>query len=402
MTPAETLEVVVRSPSGDPLGAIAIDSTVAGRSRGGLRLSHRADLAEVSPLARLMTLKYGFLGLPQGGAKAAVRCDPDGSPEERRARLGAFARATAPLVRSGLYVPDADVGTRLADVLHVLACAGVRPKRREWRFDRSGFWTARSVVAALREVATRVGRPLAGATVAIEGFGAVGSALARCVVEEGGRVVAVSTSRGLVLDPAGLDVNTLRSAARAKGNQFVETWPGKRLDRTALTSLEVDYLCPCAVGQTFQEHNAMEVRARAIVPGANLPWTREAEERLHAMGVLCVPDFLANCGGVLGGTMEFAGIPDAEIVAFIDYEIAPRIGRVLDMAEDRKSPPGPMAEQVARVAHAAVKARAEHAGAGRGLMTAALELHRRGWLPRGVVGRAALQWFRDAIAEPGG
>ena len=402
MIPSETLEVIVRESSGEPLGAIAIDSTVAGRSRGGLRLSPRADPAEVVPLARVMTLKYGFLGLPQGGAKAAVRCDPEGPLEERRARLAAFARATGALLRSGLYVPDADVGTRLSDIRHVLACAGMRPKRREWRFDRSGMWTARSVIAALREAAARVGRPLAGATVAIEGFGAVGSALAGVVAEEGARVIAVSTSRGMVLDTMGLDVAALRRAAAETGSRFVEAYPAQRVDRTMMAGLEVDYLCPCGVGPMVHAGNASSVRARAVVPGANLPWTREAEEALHAGGILCVPDFLANSGGVLGGTMEFAGVPDDAIVGFIDRELAPRLGRVLDLAAARGVSPRVVGEEVARAAHVAVKARAERSGGRRIPMAAALELHRRGWLPRRVVGRSALRWFRHAIAEPGG
>ena len=393
-----TLDIVVRDPSGQPLGVIAIDSTVGGRSRGGLRLSPDADPDEMRPLARAMTLKYGFLGLPHGGAKAAVRCHPEAPVEERRARLAAFAVASGTVLRSGIYLPDADVGTRLSDIRFVLERAGVRPKRREWRYDRSGSWTARSVVAAMREAAPRVGRPLSGARVGIEGFGAVGSALAVYLAEEGARVVAVSTSRGMVFDPAGLDVADLRSAAGLEGSRFVEEFPADRHDRTAMAGLEVDYLCPCAVGQTLHAGNVESVRARAVVPGANLPWTREAEESLHARGVLCVPDFLANCGGVIGGTMEFAGVSDGEIVSFIDRVLAPRIGSVLDLAAREGALPSTVAEELALASHAAVKEHASRGGTGK---AAALELHLRGWLPRRLVGILAPRWFRHAIVEPG-
>jgi glutamate dehydrogenase/leucine dehydrogenase len=302
------------------------------------------------------------------------------------------------VLRSGIYLPDADVGTRLSDIRFVLERAGVRPKRREWRYDRSGSWTARSVVAAMREAAPRVGRPLSGARVGIEGFGAVGSALAVYLAEEGARVVAVSTSHGLVFDPAGLDVADLQSAAGLEGSRFVEEFPGDRHDRTAMAGLEVDYLCPCAVGQTLHAGNAESVRARAVVPGANLPWTREAEESLHARGVLCVPDFLANCGGVIGGTMEFAGVSDGEIVSFIDRVLAPRIGGVLDLAAREGALPSTVAEELALASHAAVKGYASRGGTAK---AAALELHRRGWLPRRLVGILAPRWFRHAIVEPG-
>jgi glutamate dehydrogenase (NAD(P)+) len=373
---------------------------VAGRARGGLRLSPVADLVEVRPLAHAMTLKYGFLGLPQGGAKAAVRCDADAGSQERSARLAAFAAAAGPLMRSGLYLPDADVGTRLSEIRLVLGCAGVRPKRREWRSDRSGSWTARSVVAALREAAARVARPLAGATAAIEGFGAVGSALAGYLTREGARVVAVSTARGAVFDAQGLDVEALRAAALASGSRFVESWPSERLDRTMLAGLDVDYLCPCGVGETLDVANAPSVRARAVVPGANRPWTPAAEAALHERGILCVPDFLANCGGVLGGTMEFAGVPDRRILAFIDRELAARVGGVLDRAARRGVLPRLVAEELALAGHAAARARAERRDA-RGRVTgAAIELHRRGWLPRRIVGSLAPRWFRGAIAEP--
>lgn len=398
MSGAGGLEVAVTGPSGEPLGAIAVHSTVAGRARGGLRLSSRADVEEVRPLARAMTLKYGFLGLPQGGAKGAVRGDPEAPPEERRGALAAFARAAAPLLRAGVYLPDADVGTRNPDVRFVLERAGVRPRRREWRGRRSGEWTAVTVLAALSETAERVGPPLAGARVAIEGFGAVGSALARVVAGAGGRVVAVSTSRGAVKDEEGLDVERLRRAAE-EGSGFVTRYPADRCGPETLPTLDVDYLCPCAVGTTIHAENAAAIAARAVVPGANAPVSAEAEAALHQRGILCVPDFLANCGGVLGGTMEFAGVDEEGIRAFVRDEVGPRIGRILDRAAERGVVPRRVAEPIAEAGHADVRRVAEAGGVRGAASDLVLELHRRGLLPARLVGRAALPWFRRAIAE---
>ncbi len=392
------MEIALQSVDGAPVGAIVVDSTVAGRARGGLRISALAAPSELRGLARAMSLKYGFLGLPQGGAKGAARGDPESPPAERRAALAAFARAAAPVMRSGLYLPDADVGTCNADIRQVLALAGVRPKRREWRGSRSGEWTALTTLAALRQAAVRAGTPVEGARVAIEGFGAVGGALASFLAVAGAKVVAVSTSRGGLHDPGGLDVARLGAAAARAGSRFVEDYDAHRIAADQLPVLPIDYLCPCAVGHTIHEGNVERIAARAVVPGANEPWTQAAEGRLTERGILAVPDFLANCGGVLGGTMEFAGIDEAGIRAFVDEELAPRVGRVLDVAAARGLVPSAVAGEIARERHAEVRRVAEHAGAGR-IRAFGVELHRRGWLPAGLVGRAAMEWFRRAIAE---
>lgn len=392
------IEIIVCGPDGSTLGAIAIDSTVSGRARGGLRISRRVDGSEVRSLARAMTLKYGFLGLPQGGAKGTAMGDPEGPLDERRRALAAFARAAAPVLRSGLYLPDSDVGTRNADIRGVLEIAGVRPKRREWRGEQSGFWTATTVLAALRETAARTGQPLAGSRIAIEGFGAVGSALAALAVEAGSLVVAVSTSRGAVLDAAGLDVPRLRAAAE-RGSDFVRTFEGERLPAADLLELDVDYLCPCAVGETIGEGNAAGIRARAVVPGANDSIAIAAEVILHRRGIVCVPDFLANCGGVLGGTMEFAGVTPRRIRAFVDAEFGQRVGTILDIAVREGVSPREVAEPIALAGHAAARERAERQGARSAAMGLALALHRRGWIPGAIVGTLAPRWFESTIAE---
>lgn len=346
-----------------------------------------------------MTLKYGFLGLPQGGAKGSVRGDPEGSPEERRAALVAFARAAAPLLRSGVYLPDTDLGTRNEDVRFVLDEAGVVPKRREWHGERSGEWTAATVLAALEQTAARMAPPLDGARVAIEGFGAVGSALARMVAATGARVVAVSTSRGSVWDERGFDIERVSEAADVEGADFVRGVQGDRAEPDRLLELDVDYLCPCAVGSTIHAGNVAAVLARAIVPGANAPVSPEAERALHERGVVCVPDFLSNCGGVLGGTMEFTGIDGKGIREFVRDEVGPRIGRILDRAAERGRPPREVAEPIAEAAHETVRREAESEGPGSAVSGLALELHRRALLPTRLVARAAAPWFRRAIAD---
>lgn len=395
--------LVVRAvDDGDILGVIAIDTTIRGRSRGGLRMSPGVGEDELRLLARSMTLKYGFLGLPQGGAKAGLRGDPDASPTERAERLEAFARATTPILRSGLYLPDADMGVTPVDVRRVVAMAGIRPKRREWRVTRAGFYTGLTVRCALRQAAARVDRPLAGATVAIQGFGSVGGATARLARDDGARVVAVSTSRGGLHDPAGLDVERLAALVAEHGSAAVDRYAGAdRIEPGELLALEVDFLCPCANHHAIDAAVAARVAARAICPGANAPTTPEAERVLHERGVLSVPDFLANCGGVLGGTMRFAGVSARRIAEAVDGWLAPRIGRILDEARDRGVAPWEVAVPIALRGFEEVRRRAERPSPTGRLLDLGIGLHRRGWIPPFLVGALAPRWFERAIVEVG-
>ncbi len=160
-------------------------------------------------LARAMTLKYGFLGLAQGGAKAGVRGDPEAPLEERRRCLGEFGRAIAPLLLGRTFVPGTDMGTDNADIAWLLAAAGRRLAPRELRGTQSGYYTALSVALSAREATKHIGLELSACRVAIEGLGRVGSPLATLLRAAGARVVAVSTSRGAIYDPEGLDVERL-------------------------------------------------------------------------------------------------------------------------------------------------------------------------------------------------
>jgi glutamate dehydrogenase/leucine dehydrogenase len=160
---------------GAELGFVVVDSSVRGRARGGLRLVQDVSELELREAARAMTLKYGLLGLPQGGAKAGLRGDPEAPPAERRERLLRFARAIEPLLRASVYVPDADLGTRADDIRWMMQTLGLPVRAHDWRANRSGDYTAASCVAAARAALASRGRSLRDCRVAIEGFGSVGA-----------------------------------------------------------------------------------------------------------------------------------------------------------------------------------------------------------------------------------
>lgn len=381
------------------LGYVAIDTSIGGRATGGLRMASDTSAEEVRDLARSMTLKFGLFGLPQGGAKGCVVADPEGPEEERGDQLEAFGRAIVPLLSSRLYQPDVDMGTRAGDIERVLAVAGMHSGGRRLRSPRSGLDTARTVMAGVRAALRRLDRPVEGATVAVEGFGSVGGALAGLLDRDGARVMAISTSRGAVADPAGLEVEELQRAAGARGSAFVEDVAGERLEPDALLELDVDVVCPCARWRAYHDGNVADVRARVICPGANAAVTRGAEEVLADRGVLVIPDFVANCGGVLGGTMTFAGVRAEVVEHVLTHRWEGWIDALLEESSRRGERPRSIAEPYALARHGEARVAAEQTGPTRRLFDLGLEMHRRGWIPEKAVGRLAEGWF-ESRTEP--
>ncbi len=381
------------------LGYVVVDSTVGGRATGGLRMLPDIDEAEMRGLARAMTLKYGLLGQPRGGAKAGVRGDPEASLEERQRRLAAFGKAIAPLLLNRVYAPATDMGTTNADVQYLLQSVGMRLKRRELRPNQSGDYTAMTVFAGAKQAARQRELALSECRVAIGGFGKVGAPLARLLAEAGARVVAISTSKGALFDPQGLDVRRLQELAAAAGSAVVERYPdAERIDCAALLELPVDVLCPCARHDSLHVGNAPRIAARIICPGANNPVTPEAERILFERGVLCLPDFVTNCGGVLGGTMEFASVGPQCIAAFIERHIGARIAWLLDEAERQNVLPREIAVPLALRRFEEVRYSADHPSPLARLFELGLEFYRRGWIPGPLVAALSLPYFERSLA----
>lgn len=381
------------------MGYVVIDSTIGGRSCGGIRLMPDIDEAEIRGLARAMTLKFGFLGLPQGGAKAGVICDPEAPQEERRQRLAEFGRTIAPLLRNRVYVPATDMGTDNTDIRYMLKAVGIRVKRREFRSNRSGYYTAVSVFTGAKQATCYLGMNLSECTVAIEGFGKVGSALGQLLATANASVVAISTSRGAIFNPKGLDMKRLTELATAEGSKVVDLYPdADRIDRTALLELPVDLLCPCARHNSVHAGNVDRVVARIICSGANNPVSPEAERVLFKQGVLCLPFFVTNCGGILGGTMEFASITREQIELFIDRHIGARIGWLLEEAARQGVLPSEIAVPIALRRFDQVRRASMHPTPLRQLFGVALELYRQGCLPGPLVAALSRPYFKRSLA----
>lgn len=375
---------------GAVLGYVCLDSLINGKARGGLRMVPDLSRDEVEKLARAMTLKYGFLGLPQGGGKAGVFGDPEAPAAERAAVLRRFATAAGALLRERRYVPDADMGTSGAEIQQMLEGIGVRVARREYRGSASGEYTAATVFASAREAAAAQGLEWTGCRVVIEGFGKVGGPLALMCMRSGARVVAVSTRAGGVYLPSGLDVASLM----AEG--FDGCGTAERVDVQCLKGLPADIFCPCARHDSVRLEDVPRLQARVVSCGANSPVTPEAERALWERGVLCVPDFVANCGGVLGGTMEFAGWRGGEILEFCERVFRQRVRRLIVDARREGLPVREFAEAQARPRFADVKRRAEEGSWGPRIARLGLAAYREGWVPARLMRWMSEGYFRRA------
>jgi len=380
------------------IGYIVIDSIINGHSHGGVRLMPDIDEEEISLLARGMTLKFGFLGLPHGGAKAGVVGDPEAPLKERLKILTAFGRAIYPLLAHHIYIPATDMGTEISDIRHMVKSSGAHVKEREFRVSRTGYYTALTVFTGAKQAARHLGLEMSKCSAAIEGYGKVGSSLGDFLYNSDVRLVAISTSRGTIYNQDGLDIRRLNQLAKEAGSRVVDLYDdANRIDRSSLLELPVDILFPCARHNSIHRENAKKITARIICPGANNPVALDAQRVLYDNGILNLPSFITNCGGVLGGTMEFASVNKKKIKEFIDIHIGSRIASLLDEATRKSIPPSIIAETMAEQRFEEMRKKSARSALSAKMFGFALDLYRRGFIPGPIVGSLAPRYFERIL-----
>jgi glutamate dehydrogenase (NAD(P)+) len=310
---------------------LVVDNTACGPSIGGVRMAADVSALEAFRLARAMTLKNAAAGLPHGGGKAVIIGDPGMPAAEKEAQVRAFARAIAPL---GDYIPGPDMGTDEACMAWVKdeigRSVGLPRELGGIPLDEigaTGFGLAVAAEEAERQAAVR----LAGARVAVQGFGAVGMHAARRLVERGAVLVAAADRSATVHDPHGLDVEALVAHKRA-GRGLAQLEVGEKLPSDGVIDVPCDIWIPAARPDVLDAGNVDRLQAALVLQGANIPATPEAEARLHARGVLVVPDFIANAGGVICAAVEYRGGDEAMALAAIETRIRANTRAVLEAA----------------------------------------------------------------------
>jgi glutamate dehydrogenase (NAD(P)+) len=388
--------------SGEPdlKGYLAIDSMVGGSSHGGLRMAPDLSPDSIVQAARAMTLKYGFVGLPVGGAKSGIVADPEMPLEHKRELLKRFGQAIFPFLKTRSYIPAADLGTSAEDLRFMLISIGLKVQRRDFSHELSGFYTSITVFTTAMAAARHIKLDLNQASVAIEGFGSVGGSAARMFWERGSRVVAISTSQGAIYDEAGLNIGELIKLRDRAGSQVVNEFDkGERIDKSRLVELDVDIFSPCGQSYSITADNASRVAAKIISPGANVPFTSEAESILFQRGILVIPDFVANCGGVLGISMKRSGLKEDYIKHFLEHRVGEQVTEVIEAAGKANVTPRAYAERIAEERFLRVRTIVEKKNISAKIFSFALELYRRGIIPYQLITPIASRYFERRFRE---
>lgn len=297
-------------------GYISMHNNAIGPYKGGVRFHQDVSREEVMALSTWMSIKCSVTGIPYGGGKGGIIVDPRELSKGELERLSrAFVQATVKDLGPANYVPAPDMGSNpevmgwMVDEYEMLkgrSEPGVltgKPLTLGGSLGRTAA-TGRGVDICAREACKREGFDLKGASVAVQGFGNVGSYTAMLIQDMGAKVVAVVDVYGGSYNPDGMDMYEV--AAQVKKTGSVKEFPGSKPITTAeLLALDVDVLIPAAMEKQLTAENADKVRAKIVVEAANGPTTPEADEILYKKGIPLVPDVLANAGGVTVSYMEW-------------------------------------------------------------------------------------------------
>jgi len=336
----------IRRPALSLRAVVAVDNVACGPAIGGVRMAPDATAEEALRLARAMTLKNAAAGLAHGGAKAVIIADPRMKRADKERLIRGFAAAIAELKE---YIPGPDMGTDetcMAWVLDEIGRAvGLPGALGGIPLDEMGA-TGFGLAAAVDVAREFIGLELRGARVVIQGFGAVGKHAARFLAARGAVLVGAGDSAGTLADPDGIDVAAL-IAHKDAGRSLTDFGRGRKLDRDSVIELPCDIWIPAARPDVIDARNVARLNARIVAEGANIPVTPEAERALHERGILVVPDFIANAGGVICAAVEYHGGTQAQAFATIDEKIRANTRAVLDAARAGKSVPRAAAVKLA-------------------------------------------------------
>src|SRR6266567_3812282 len=287
-----------------------------GPAKGGIRYGPDVTLDEVKALAMWMTWKCAVVGIPFGGAKGGVICDPKNmSPSELERLTRRYATEISIVIGPHGDIPAPDVNTNsqvmawimdtysMHEGYSVPAIVTGKPLSIGGSEGRNDA-TATGVLFVTRQAARRIGMPLKGARVSIQGYGNAGSIAARLFQREGSKIVAVSDTRGGIYNEAGLDPASILRFKQERGS--VIGFPGAQtIGVQDVLEVPCDILIPAATEGVITAANAARVQARIIAEAANGPTTPEADAILFSQGALVIPDILANAGGVTVSYFEW-------------------------------------------------------------------------------------------------
>ncbi|MBI4690641.1 MAG: Glu/Leu/Phe/Val dehydrogenase [Nitrospirae bacterium] len=324
---------------------VVIDNIALGPSIGGVRVSPSVYTEEVARLARTMTMKNSIAGLPHGGGKAGIISDPKDSKKELYFKE--FSKQIKDLLE---YIPGPDMGSNEECMSwiydEIKRAVGLPEKMGGLPLDKLGA-TGFGLAECAEVSCPFAGISLRGSKVAIHGFGSVGKAAAKFLSGKGAVIVGVSDTKGAIYNPDGLDVTELTGIKDSTGS-IINFKKGTVMKPDEIFSVNCDILIPAATPDVIHKDNVDGIKARLILQGANIPATKEAEDILHKKGILCVPDFIANAGGVIMAAMEYAKKTEKEAFDAISTRIKTNAKLILERSQKENILPRTIAEEIAK------------------------------------------------------
>jgi glutamate dehydrogenase (NAD(P)+) len=353
--------VEVYEPSLGMNGFLVIDNTALGPGKGGIRMTASVTQEEVGRLARAMTWKNALAGIPFGGAKAGIVW-PGGSSELKKKYIQSFARAIKLFIPKK-YIAGPDVNTGEREMRWFVEVTGnwrsatgkpadlcmkiVGKKKRKCGIPHELGSTGFGVAQATAIAAAMRGIDIRKSTVAIHGFGNVGTFTYLYLRDLGANIVAVANSSTAIFSERGLDHKELRQVIRGK-KLLKDCANAKKLSPDDFWKIPVDILIPASVTDVINNKNKNDIKAKIIVEGANIPMREEIEKELFDRGVLVVPDFVANAGGVISSYAEYRGYNPSQMFDLVAKKIRRSVYEVLEQSLKLKKNPRDVAVTIAK------------------------------------------------------
>ena len=315
--------------------SLVVDNIAKGPAIGGMRMAEDVSTEECFRLARAMSFKNAAAGLAHGGGKIVIYADPKMTRQDKQQLLRGLAHA---LRTETTYIFAPDMGTDEECMAwirdEVERVVGLPRELGGIPLDEIGAtgWGLSQVA----DVATRYcDVQLNGARVVVQGFGAVGMHVSRFLVAKGAVLVAVADSQGAVHNATGLDYEKL-VALKQQGKSVADYAGGKRLQRDDVIDVECDIWIPAARPDVIHADNVHRLKTKLVIEGANIPITHDAERTLYEKGILYVPDFIANAGGVICAAMEYHGASETMAMQTIEEKLRRNTETVLMNAKQKQ------------------------------------------------------------------
>ncbi len=322
-------------------------STARGPAKGGIRFHPDVNLDEVRALAAWMTFKCAVVGIPYGGGKGGVVCDPTKLSEDEMMRITRrFTSMIAPIIGPETDIPAPDVGTTpqvmgwIVDTYSKLKghfTPGVvtgKPIQLGGSLGRVEA-TGRGVTFTTINILNALNIPIQGTTAIVQGMGNVGSMAAKLLNESGLKIVGVSDVSGGIYNPDGLNIPDILTYLAESKNNYLIDYQGQGVEHVSnrkFLELETTVLIPAALENQINAENADNIKAKVIVEGANGPTTGEADDILSKKGIIVVPDILANAGGVIVSYFEW--VQNLQHLSWSEEDVNQRLKTIMDQSFD--------------------------------------------------------------------